>query len=192
MPRGRLKDSLQFWWYPPSLAVESGPPEVRSYFLQPLFLWMPRKTLGIDFKYPEFQGKQDNYLRSKGLYRRVRPVLDVDGYYLLAKEYLYCKLCLKQYLAYDSRLMGQLTDAVHNRFPVLLTHKYACDGAVVSLLRSRTLGNSPTAMRNSIQEIHSENWLRQHMVYLADCSRHRQACLRLNLPIEKCEEALPF
>ena len=38
-------------------------------------------------------------------------------------------------------MLNQLSEA---RFPVLLTHKYACDQSVVDLLRSRTLGNSPT------------------------------------------------
>ena len=41
------------------------------------------------------------------------------------------------------------TDGVRGRFPVLLTHKYACDMSVVALLRSCTLGNSPTALRNT-------------------------------------------
>ena len=38
-------------------------------------------------------------------------------------------------------------------FPAILTHKHACDVAVVSLLRSRTLGNSPAALCNAVLEI---------------------------------------
>ena len=57
---------------------------------------------------------------------------------------------------YNARILEQLTDNVRVQFPVVLTHKFACDMAVISLLRSRTLGNSPTALRNSILEVHSE------------------------------------
>ncbi|KAF0310612.1 hypothetical protein FJT64_018408 [Amphibalanus amphitrite] len=41
-------------------------------------------------------------------------------------------------------------------FPAVLTHKPACDRAVVVRLRGRTLGNSPTACRNSTAELHDE------------------------------------
>ena len=60
-------------------------------------------------------------------------------------------------------------------FPAILTHKYACDVAVVSLLRGRTLGNSPTALRNAILEIHSEEWMRKQLRYLDDWQRYRLA-----------------
>lgn len=61
------------------------------------------------------------------------------------------------------RMLDQLTDAIRAHFPVVLTRKYACDKAVVSLLYSRTLGNSPTALLNTLQEIHSEEWLHRQV-----------------------------
>ena len=38
--------------------------------------------------------------------------------------------------------------------------------AVVSLLRSQTLGNSPTVLRNAVVEIHSEEWMRKQLRHL--------------------------
>ena len=47
--------------------------------------------------------------------------------------------------------------------------------AVVSLLRDQTLSNSPTALRNAILEIHSEEWLRKQLRYLDDWKWYRLA-----------------
>ena len=66
---------------------------------------------------------------------------------------------------------------------MLLTHKYACNKAVIALLRSRTLGNSPTALRNSLHEIHSEEYMRGHLDYLSACQRHKRGLESLNLPV---------
>ena len=72
-----------------------------------------------------------------------------------------------------ARMLNQLTDSIRAQFPVILTRKYACDVSVTTLLRSRTLGNSPTALRNEILEVHSAEWLRKHLSYLSDCKRHK-------------------
>ena len=72
-----------------------------------------------------------------------------------------------------TRILDQLTDSVRVQFPVVMTHKYACDVAVISLLRSRTLGNSPTALRNSVLEVHSEQWLKKQLTYMSDWERHK-------------------
>ena len=63
-------------------------------------------------------------------------------------------------------MLNQLSDGVRARFPVVLTHKYACDQAVVTLLRARTLGNSPSPLKGSLQEVHSEEWLHKQLCYL--------------------------
>ena len=57
-------------------------------------------------------------------------------------------------------MLAQLTDDVRAQFPVIVTEQYACDVSVTVLLRGRTLGNSPTALRNMIMEVHSEEWLK--------------------------------
>jgi hypothetical protein len=53
---------------------------------------------------------------------------------------MYCPSCVGTFLAWDDRIMCQLTDGHRARFPIVLTRKYACDQSVVSLLRSRDHG----------------------------------------------------
>lgn len=77
-------------------------------------------------------------------------------------------------------------------FPVVLTLKYACDIAILSLLRGRTLGNSPNAFRNDLQEVHSEEWLRRQLCYLQDCQRHRSSCINFRQQVPSYSEACPF
>ena len=72
-----------------------------------------------------------------------------------------------------NNMLAQLTDDVRAQFPVIRTYKYACDISLVMLLRGRTLGNSPTALRNRIMEVHSEEWLKRNMVFMTHCCRHR-------------------
>ena len=63
-------------------------------------------------------------------------------------------------------VLNQLTESRQAFFSVILAQKYACDVAVVSLLRSQTLGNSPTVLRNAVVEIHSEEWMRKQLRHL--------------------------
>lgn len=77
-------------------------------------------------------------------------------------------------------------------FPVIMTKKYACDKAVVSLLRSRTLGNSPTALRNTLLELHSEEWVKKQLAFLEDCQRHKRGLAALGAVPVQYKEALPF
>ena len=44
---------------------------------------------------------------------------------------------------------------------------------IIGLLRGRTLGNSPTALRNGVIEVHSEEWLKRQLSYMSDCKRHK-------------------
>lgn len=71
------------------------------------------------------------------------------------------------------RILSQLTESRLALFPAILTCKCACDMAVVSLLRGRTLGNSPTALWNAILEIHSKEWMRKQLKYLDNWQRYR-------------------
>ena len=121
---------------------------------------------------------------SKGIYNHVRMVVDLQDMYYLAGEY-YGLQCLWWHIYFMGftvayiylrryallhvlpfRILFQLPDGVRAHFPVILTRKYACDISVFSLLRGRTLGNSPNAFRNDLQEMHSEEWLRHQLVYL--------------------------
>ena len=128
---------------------------------------------------------------SKGLYTKtLRTVVDMRDCYYLATEELGCKECGGRYQCWDQRwvlqwqltvinvglccsILNQLTESRLGLFPAILTRKYACDVAVVSLLRGRTLGNSPTALRNAIMEVHSEEWMRKQLRYLDDWQRYR-------------------
>ena len=77
-------------------------------------------------------------------------------FYYLAGEYMDCNACNDTFVSWDNRMLEQLSDGVRARFPVVLTRKYACDQSVVTFLRSRTLGNSSTVLRNQLEEVHSE------------------------------------
>lgn len=70
--------------------------------------------------------------------------------------------------------MDQLPDDLRIRFPVVLTRKFACDKAVVSLMHARTAGNSPTALCGDIHQLHSEEWMQRTVTYLSDCPRHKK------------------
>ena len=69
--------------------------------------------------------------------------------------------------------MSQLIESQVSLFPAIMTYHLACDKAVVSLLRGRTLGNSPTALHNALYEVHYEEWMRKQLRYLDDCWRYR-------------------
>ena len=88
-------------------------------------------------------------------------------------------------------MLSQLSKGVRARFPVLLTHKYACDQSVVDLLRSRTLGNSPTALRNTLHELHSEEWLRGQLDFLTACQRHKKGLASYLPPVTYLQPSPP-
>ena len=80
-------------------------------------------------------------------------------------------------------MLNQLTSDVCAWFPAVLTYKCACDQAVVTLFRARTLGNSSTALRNNILEVHSEEWLKKQLSYLGDCHRHKYVVMCIGYSI---------
>ena len=86
--------------------------------------------------------------------------MDIKDYYYVAGEYMDCHTggCNSTYISWDQRIISQLPDSVRARFPAILTYKCACDMALVSLMRARTMGNrlSPTALRMNVLEVHSE------------------------------------
>jgi len=63
-------------------------------------------------------------------------------------------------------MLNQLADGVQARFPVVLTRKYACDNSIVTLMRARTLGNSPSSMKSNVHELHKQQWLEKTASYL--------------------------
>ena len=139
-----------------------------------------------------FQLNYHRSLRSKGVYNRVRLVLDLKEYYYLAGEYMDSNECKGTFISRDNRILQQLSDGVRTRYPAILTHKFACDISIATLMRARTLGNSTSAMQNNIRELHSEAWCRRLLWYLADCDRHRLGRERLHMSACEYEEAPGF
>jgi hypothetical protein len=138
-----------------------------------------RKMWAFNFTCPTCSDVQ--YLTSKGLYNRVRKYIDLTCHYYLAAEYLECISCRGTFISYDACLLFQLPDAYQVRFPVILTRKYACDRAVVNLMRTRTLVNSPTAVCHDVHEMQTEDWMRRTISYLTDCKRHKKSHQQLKL-----------
>lgn len=209
--KGKMTPNLKMWWHPPPIQLSSAKPSPESYHRKRLFLWMPRKMWKVDFRCPQCQSS----LKSKGLYNHIRMVMDIKDFYYLAAEYMECggAECNGTYIAWDSRMLEQLADGVRTHFPAVLTRKLACDKAIVTLLRSRTMGmnknriliiiififfifllsgNSSTALRNNIHEVHSEYWLKCQLTYLTDCERHMRCLMELSQPVPEYAEVTPF
>ncbi|XP_038162604.1 uncharacterized protein LOC119797556 isoform X2 [Cyprinodon tularosa] len=108
-------------------------------------------------------------LTAAGLYRTVRKVLDIDGWYDMSTEYLECKGCKKKYPAWSEDILGQLDMGHHRKFPAILTNRYSCDYRVVIMMRERTQGNSVTQLYKKLQEEHSAAWTRRTLEYLTAC-----------------------
>ncbi|XP_073668879.1 uncharacterized protein [Paramisgurnus dabryanus] len=108
-------------------------------------------------------------LTAAGLYRTVRKVLDIDGWYDLATEYLECKRCKKKYPAWSEDILGQLDMGHRSQFPALLTYRYSCDNRVLRMMRERTQGNSVTQLYKKLMEQHSEAWTQRVLQYLTAC-----------------------
>ncbi|KAL2087162.1 hypothetical protein ACEWY4_018221 [Coilia grayii] len=116
-------------------------------------------------------------LTAAGVYRTVRRVLDVDGWYDLATEYLECKRCLKKYPAWSEDILGQLDLGHRSQFPALLTYRYSCDNRVLRMMRERTMGNSVAQLYKKLQEQHSEAWMQRVLQYLTACEPFARICV---------------
>ena len=185
-----LVQNLKTWWHPPPTEGEIGEPNPDSYYRKCMFLWMPRRMWRVNFHCPHCMPLQS--LRSKGVYNRVRLVLDIKDYYYLMGEYMECGVCGRKFISWDDRMLQQLVDGVRGRFSAILTRKYAADKAVVSLLRARTLGNSPTALASNLQEAHSGEWLQKTLSYLSDCEHHKKGAQTFHYPVPLYRAAPSF
>lgn len=119
-----LVPQLKLWWHPPQppLMHSQPPASPDLFFCRPLFLWLPLKM----WQFPLVCVRPDcgkHRLTAAGLYRTVRKVLDIDGWYDLATEYLECKRCTKKYPAWSEDILGQLDMGHRSQFPALLTYR---------------------------------------------------------------------
>ncbi|CAL8358257.1 unnamed protein product [Merluccius merluccius] len=161
--RTTLTTDLRLWWYPPQPrpSYTQPPASPAAFFACRLFLWTPLRLWGVR---PTCCNKA---LTKCGLYRTIRRVLDIDGWYLMATEYLECRRCKKKVAAWSQEVVGQLGEGHRAQFPAILTYKLACDRRVIIQLRERTRGNSPTQLYNKLCEAHTEAWMRRSMHYLS-------------------------
>ena len=176
------------WYYPPQPSpIPTQPPSVSRYFAQRLLLWMPRKLWQVQLRCPHPEC-EEHPLTSAGVYPRVRQVLDIDGFYIVAAEYLECSKCTRKLISWSPSIIKQLDIGHQLQFPVLITHKYACDVKVIRLLRTRGAGNSSTQLFRKLEEEHEEAWLGRCAQYLSDCQAFTRAQSRGILTIRKPEE----
>ncbi|MGH0120698.1 UNVERIFIED_CONTAM: hypothetical protein FKN15_031627 [Acipenser sinensis] len=122
-------------------------------------------TFKLTCTQPECLGRK---LTGAGLYKTVRRVLSIDGWYDMATEYLECRRCKKKVAGWSGHVLNQLDPAHRSHFPAILTYRLSCDMRVLRLMRERTLGNSATQLYNTLCEEHSEAWMQRSLQYLAE------------------------
>ncbi|XP_058509620.1 uncharacterized protein LOC131475475 [Solea solea] len=160
-----LTTPLKLWWHPPGPRplYTQLPANAHDFFQRPFFLWMPYRMWAYRLKCPA-DGRK---LMGAGLYKTVRRVLDMSGWYFMATEYLECPACHKKIVSWSRDILDQLDLAHRNEFPAVLTYKLSCDMAVIGLLKERTLGNGVARLRASLVEHHSREWMARTIKYLS-------------------------
>ena len=162
---GQLKQKhTQNWYHPPSPTRSTSPPDPLHYFRQRMFLWAPMRMWSIPLKCTLCKRK----MHHSGIYTKVREVIDVDNrYYLVGGDYPRCSKCMIPVCPWSSEILQQLDPSHRNKFPAVLTTQQALDRKCVTMLRPRTVGNSSSYSQQVLQEVHSEEWARRTIDYLA-------------------------
>ena len=125
------------------------------------------------------------------LYHNVSLIVKSRMHYYLVIEYLECPSYHKTFTSWDSRIIHQLTEGYRSYFTAVLTRKYACDKAIVSLLRSRTFGIPLHPSRTKSKNSTVRNCCLVSC-YLTACERHRNGRSSLGLPCPDYVEPIPF
>ncbi|XP_049334412.1 uncharacterized protein LOC125801663 [Astyanax mexicanus] len=180
--RRRVMRSDRMWFYPPEPPgyVRSGVPSPQPFFRNRVFVWRPVGVWRYSLKCPrgdECVGRGQNvYLYKSGYHHRVRHICDVSSWYTMVTEVLCCGPCTKaarsgegsafgRWLAWDSAIVTQISEAHQAMFPAILTSKRGVDRNVVRLLRDRTEGNTMVKVWRQIQESHVEEHLQRMDLY---------------------------
>ena len=129
---------------------------------------MPKKLWKVRLTCPGKDCKGQE-LTSAGIYRTLRRVLSLSGFYYLATEYLECSKCKRKLCNWNQDLLDQLDVGRRTQFPCILTRLKACDLEVVKLLRHRGLGNCVSRLRQNLAEVQGEDMLKRTAHYLSDC-----------------------
>lgn len=128
----------RMWYEPPQPPlVPNQKPKPERYFGHRLLMWMPLRMFKVQLKCPTCKKTE---LTKQGPYRNTRLVLDVDGYYILAGEYLHCSLCKKNQISWNQCILDQLDPGTRSKFPVHVLYKTACDQRVMFMMHQRGLG----------------------------------------------------
>ncbi|XP_037643953.1 uncharacterized protein LOC119498907 [Sebastes umbrosus] len=174
--RSRLITELNLWHHPPQTRpVYNQPPASPDpFFACRLFLWMPHRIWHLQLTCP--QPLCTGTMTKAGLYRTIRRVLDINGWYLMATEYLECRRCKKKVVGWSQGIIRQLSPTYSCQFPAILTYRLSCDLRVVAQLRSRTLGNGANRLFNTLRENHSNAWMRRAIQYLGVCEQFLALC----------------
>ena len=107
----------------PPLTYNQPPSSADAFFNQKLLLWMPYRMWSVDLKCIQ-SACSGRRLTACGLYKQVRQVVDLDGFYTLASEYLECGKCNKKYISWSDAILDQLDVGHRSQFPAILTYKY--------------------------------------------------------------------
>lgn len=128
----------RLWYEPPQpQLIANHRPKLEQYFGHRLLLWLPLRLFKLKLLCPHCK---ETTLTRQGPYRLTRMVLDIDGFYILAGEYLHCARCRKNQISWSPSILDQLDPGTRSRFPVQVLYKTACDNRVITLLRQRGLG----------------------------------------------------
>ena len=173
---GQIKDISENWFEPPSPPNSIfAPPDPQHYFRSCLFVWAPMRMWGISLTCPKCNGK----MNQSGIYPKMREVVDISTrYYLVGLDYPRCSKCVKPaclLCPWSVDVLNQLDPSHRNKFPAVLTTKMALDRKCVTLMKTRTLGNSSSYIQQALEEIHSEEWARRVNEYLSECERHKNS-----------------
>ncbi|KAL7401062.1 hypothetical protein ABVT39_022271 [Epinephelus coioides] len=164
-----LSPRLQLWYHPPGprLVYNQRPSSPDAFFQRPFFLWAPYRMWQYHLKCPTCGHK----LTGGGIYKTVRRVLDLDGWYCMGTEYLECRYCGKKLAAWSECVRKQLDFDHQLLFPAVLTYRLSCDKKVLAQLKGRTLGNSVSRLHSLLEEQHTAEWMRRCIHYLNTCRR---------------------
>ncbi|MEQ2163478.1 hypothetical protein GOODEAATRI_030546, partial [Goodea atripinnis] len=161
--RAVLAKELQLWYHPPGprLIYSQPPSSPDAFFQRRFFLWAPYRMWQYSLKCPSCAHK----LTSCGLYKTVRRVLDLDGWYYMGTEYLECRLsCDKKVL---SQMKGRTLGNSANRLHSFLVENHTEEWMTRCLLYLETCGKfqvagvhlAPTAHPPRMQPVPTSGWL---------------------------------
>ncbi|XP_078023015.1 uncharacterized protein LOC144462722 [Epinephelus lanceolatus] len=126
------------------------------------------------------------------IYKTVRRVLDLDGWYCMGTEYLECRYCGKKLATWSECVRKQLDFDHQLLFPAVLTYRLSCDKKVLAQLKGRTLGNSVSRLHSLLVEQHTAEWMRRCIHYLNTCRRFEVPGVQMPPPADVPKmEAVP-